>query len=105
MGIEFTIRYCNDKEFQVTGFDVNNIRIVDELLDTIDSEIIETLYQSKVNQYVSYNFVPAFIEKFFVNYTVRVRDKEHIDYFEYLLDKRIRVVNDLENLLETEVIK
>ena len=96
--------YKNKYDIKITGFDYESIHIINDIIEETNGVILETIYQSKYNNYISYNHEPSYIEGFYINHTIRLKDKDTVLYFEYLLDKILDRIHYLENCLELGVI-
>lgn len=109
--IDYNITYQfdfskNKYDIKITGFDYESIHIIEDIIEETNGIILKTLYQSKYNQHVNYDSKPAGVEGcgFYINHTVRLKDKDTVLYFEYLLDKALNKIHHLENCLELGVI-
>lgn len=82
-----TVEVPADLDIDFINYFMNNI-----------PEKVSIRYQSKYNSYVVYDYEPFCIEGFYRQYIIIIDDIRISNYYEYLLNKNLKQISDLEKL-------
>ena len=70
----------------------------------LSEKIIQRQWKSKYNDYIAYDYAPFCIGGFNLLYTIDFSLSSHLlEYYKFLVEKRLNQINELEKLLLLEV--
>lgn len=74
-----------------------------ELLDECKGKIIDESWTSKYNAFVTYEKEPFVVEGFLYTATIDFYTVGHLEFFNYLLERKLKQISDLELNYKTEL--
>lgn len=79
---------------------------MENIFKDLSEKIIQRQWKSKYNDYVVYDYAPFCIGGFNLIYTIDFSLSSHLlEYYKFLVEKKINQINELEKLLLLEVNK
>lgn len=79
---------------------------MESIFKDLSEKIIQRQWKSKYDDYVVYDYAPFCIEGFNLIYTINFSLSSHLlEYYKFLVEKKLNQINELEKLLLLEVNK
>ena len=79
---------------------------MENVFKDLSEKIIQRQWKSKYNDYVVYDYTPFCIGGFNLIYTIDFSLSSHLlEYYKFLVEKKLNQINELEKLLLLEVNK